>query len=88
MLHNCCEKERVSLHCCRIEPRRLEIVRIPSVESTIVPSKSERIPSKVCTSVEAEKVPGVMVMVGEERGGGCSVVLIGIKGQESAVRRL
>lgn len=69
MLHNCCEKEYVSLHRCRIEPSRLAIVHIPSVESTIVPSKSERTPSKVCTSVEAEKVPGVMVMVGEECGG-------------------
>lgn len=53
--------------------RRAREDNIPSVESTIVPSKSESTPSKVRTSAGAEKDPAaVEVMVGEGRAGICS----------------
>jgi len=75
VLHDRCETWYVSLQCRRIELSRLGILRIPSVESTIVPSKSERTPSKVCTSGGAEKVLGEMVMVGEGLAERCQVLI-------------
>lgn len=68
VLHNCCCRPgqlSILSHGIRIARR----ASVPSVESIIVPSKSESTPSKVTTSAGAEKDPAaVEVIVGEGLG--------------------